>query len=1089
MFPFWEKVVAPVLEAAEARRLVEIGALRGEQTQLILDTLGDDAELHVIDPVPDFDPDEHRARFGAGYHFHRSLSIDVLGDLPPMDAALVDGDHNWYTVVNELRLLADGARAHQAPLPVLVLHDVGWPYGRRDLYYDPDTVPAEFRQEWQRRGMRPGVERLVNRGGLNPTMANAVREGGPRNGVMTGLDDFVAGYDRPLRLVVLPIYFGLAIVVEEERLARQPALAALLDRLESPEGKDMLLELAESMRIDAMIFQHRIFFDKEATIEGLAARYLDSVARGLVDEHYLENEVRLAYLAECVERGRPVELPRLRDPQRHDREVLERLRSQRRTGRPADEGVAMASGYAYAPGGRQGLDHLQRCLDEVRADHIRGDLVTCGEGPGGAGILLRAYVAAHGLDAEVWVAGRLRAAAEGRNAPDPADGLAGLRPDLNTVRDGFARFGLLDDRTHFLQGDLEATLPDAPVAKVALLHLGPGLGGSARAALDALYPRLSVGGFVVLDDADAATLDAVEAFRRDHGLTEPAHQVGAAGLGWRKADEVATAAVTAPVGASRTPLAVPAARATCDLSVVVVFYNMRREAERTLHALSRAYQEGIEDLSYEVVVVDNGSAPDQALGAEAVARFGPEFRYLDLGAEATPSPADALNRGIAETVGDNVALMVDGAHLLTPGVLQHAMTGLRAYAPSIVAVQPWYVGPGQQGEAMRHGYDQAYEDALFTRIDWPSDGYGLFEIGHFQGDRDWLDGLWESNCLFVPRKLLEQAGGFDEGFHAAGGGYTNLDVYERLGSSPDVTIVSILGEGSFHQLHGGTTTNQSDPAERRSRVFTYGQRYAELRGRPFTGPEKPIHYVGTFRGDASRRTRARRMTAEAFDVDELIEGADGPARTPVPIPDDLRDGFVAAYWRSLAWRQTRWMGRQAQNAPTDLLTYQELLVEVRPRWVIETGTRHGGRALFLADVLDRVGEGQVISIDSRPGDDLPAHPRITYLTGRAHDDDVVARVRELVGDDARALVILGTRGARRRMHREFEAYAPFVAVGSYVVMEHTVLNGYPVDASFGPGPFEALRRILATRGDFASDTRREQHGLTFNPGGYLRRVE
>ena len=74
----------------------------------MLDRLGPEAELHVIDPVPDFDPDEHETQFAGQYVFHRDLSLNVLGDLPPMDAALIDGDHNWYTVYNELRLLARG---------------------------------------------------------------------------------------------------------------------------------------------------------------------------------------------------------------------------------------------------------------------------------------------------------------------------------------------------------------------------------------------------------------------------------------------------------------------------------------------------------------------------------------------------------------------------------------------------------------------------------------------------------------------------------------------------------------------------------------------------------------------------------------------------------------------------------------------------------------------------------------------------------------------------------------------------------------------------------------------------------------------
>ena len=130
----------------------------------------------------------------------------------------------------------------------------------------------------------------------------------------------------------------------------------------------------------------------------------------------------------------------------------------------------------------------------------------------------------------------------------------------------------------------------------------------------------------------------------------------------------------------------------------------------------------------------------------------------------------------------------------------------------------------------------------------------------------------------------------------------------------------------------------------------------------------------------------------------------------------------------------------------------------------------------------------MLAIDSVEATDRPDHPRITYLSGRAHDDDVLDEARRITGDTRNAVVILGTRGARRRMHAEFAAYERFVPVDSYVVMENTVLNGHPVDATFGPGPFEALQRILNTRDDFAPDQRFERHAVTFNPGGYLRRV-
>jgi hypothetical protein len=241
MFPFWDVAIAPIFDAVGARRVVEIGALRGENTVQMLQRMGPDTELHVIDPVPAFDPAEHEKEFPGQYHFHRDLSLNALPELPPMDVALIDGDHNWYTVYHELKAIAATSAAAGAPLPVLILHDVCWPYGRRDLYYAPDQIPEEFRQPYAQRGIRPGKSDLAARyGGLNPTMYNAKHEGGPRNGVMTAIDDFISEYDKPLTLLVIPIYFGLAIVVEKERLRhrhrpRQLLLAGVdLAALEEP---------------------------------------------------------------------------------------------------------------------------------------------------------------------------------------------------------------------------------------------------------------------------------------------------------------------------------------------------------------------------------------------------------------------------------------------------------------------------------------------------------------------------------------------------------------------------------------------------------------------------------------------------------------------------------------------------------------------------------------------------------------------------------------------------------------------------------------------------------------------------------------
>ena len=127
---------------------------------------------------------------------------------------------------------------------------------------------------------------------------------------------------------MLPIYFGLAIVAEEERLARQPALAAELDRLESAEGRGDLLEVAEQVRLRAMIFQHNVFFQQSEKADRAIARYLDVVKATLLNEHYLDHEVRFEQLSAHINRGRASVPTEVRDPVRNDQIAYRRARAQ-----------------------------------------------------------------------------------------------------------------------------------------------------------------------------------------------------------------------------------------------------------------------------------------------------------------------------------------------------------------------------------------------------------------------------------------------------------------------------------------------------------------------------------------------------------------------------------------------------------------------------------------------------------------------------------------------------------------------------------------------------------------------------------------
>ena len=167
---------------------------------------------------------------------------------------------------------------------------------------------------------------------------------------------------------------------------------------------------------------------------------------------------------------------------------------------------------------------------------------------------------------------------------------------------------------------------------------------------------MSPGGAVIVEGTsiDRVARDVAEV-RERLGITSPIERIDWNSMTWRVHEiDVQRARsdtdADAPTARRVAPVP-PTPQDAVDLSVVVVFYNMRREAARTLLSLTRSYQRGIEDLDYEVIVVDNGSAPDQRLGEEYVAGFGPEFRYVDLGDDAPPSPTIALNRGVGRGTG------------------------------------------------------------------------------------------------------------------------------------------------------------------------------------------------------------------------------------------------------------------------------------------------------------------------------------------------------------------------------------------------------------------------------------------------------
>jgi cephalosporin hydroxylase len=188
------------------------------------------------------------------------------------------------------------------------------------------------------------------------------------------------------------------------------------------------------------------------------------------------------------------------------------------------------------------------------------------------------------------------------------------------------------------------------------------------------------------------------------------------------------------------------------------------------------------------------------------------------------------------------------------------------------------------------------------------------------------------------------------------------------------------------------------------------------------------------------------------------------------------------------WHDTRWLGHQVLKTPLDLWNYQEILAERRPDVVLECGTAGGGSALYLASVMDMIDHGRVVSVDLKPNPDRPAHPRVEYLVGSSTAPEVFDQMAAAAAGAGRVMVILDSDHSRDHVLAELRLYAPLVTAGDFLIVEDTCVNGHPVAPQHGPGPMEAVDQFLRETSDFVRDRRDRKFLMTFNPGGYLRRV-
>jgi Macrocin-O-methyltransferase (TylF) len=197
--------------------------------------------------------------------------------------------------------------------------------------------------------------------------------------------------------------------------------------------------------------------------------------------------------------------------------------------------------------GRDRLDNIHRCVVSVLQDGVPGDFIETGVWRGGACMLMRGVLKAYGdRTRKVWVADSFD------GFPPPTDkypsdpwrgrsqdviGMLGvsIKVTLDEVKARFERYGLLDEQVQFLTGFFEQTLPAAPIDELAILRLDGDLYQSTYEALEALYPKLSVGGYCIIDDYFYTMCSkAVEDYRRAHGIEDPVEAVDWTCVQWRK---------------------------------------------------------------------------------------------------------------------------------------------------------------------------------------------------------------------------------------------------------------------------------------------------------------------------------------------------------------------------------------------------------------------------------------------------------------------------------------------------------------------------------------------------------------------------
>ena len=210
---FWTGIIKPIVEGLKPSKIVEIGVEKGQNTKNILEYCSmSECELISIDPFPDSSLSELEYEYENKFTLIKDLSLNVLSGIDDAQVFFIDGDHNWYTVYNELMTIQKTSKKY---FPLIFLHDVEWPYDRRDLYYNPDDIPKEYTNQYAMKGIDLYSKQLNEKYGFNNSFYNALESGNIRNGVLTAVEDFLKISDFELKFFKIPGFHGLGIIYDK----------------------------------------------------------------------------------------------------------------------------------------------------------------------------------------------------------------------------------------------------------------------------------------------------------------------------------------------------------------------------------------------------------------------------------------------------------------------------------------------------------------------------------------------------------------------------------------------------------------------------------------------------------------------------------------------------------------------------------------------------------------------------------------------------------------------------------------------------------------------------------------------------------